>query len=339
MTRVLALGLAALGIGLCTMPAQAEQSAGTTCQDLDLPVTLVGTQQTIYGKLCTPAGAHTVQVLVPGASYNSSYWDYPYTPETRSFRLAMNRAGYATLTLDRLGTGRSSRPASLLLTSFSQADVVHQVIQALRAGRGAPRFGKVVLGGHSVGSAITIIEAGTWHDVDAVLVTGLTHGINALGAVPIVGSLIPAKLDSRLAKAAGDLGYLTTAPGTRYASFHKPGLPVPGVDEADEATKDVFAPGEVVDTVLLGAVLPYSRKINVPVLLVMGNDPAFCGGLTAPDCGSAESLRKAEAPDYSAAAQLQTFVLRDYGHALNLAPDAPLYQAAVARWADTTVGH
>ncbi|WP_132126215.1 alpha/beta hydrolase [Actinocrispum wychmicini] len=331
LTAVLASG--ALGL---SAPAQGAQPE-LVCQDLNLPVSLVGSAQTLYGRLCTPAGSRTVQVLVPGASYNSSYWDFPYTPETRSYRLAMNNAGYATLTIDRLGTGRSSRPASALLTSFTQATVVHQAIQALRTGTGTPQFDKVILGGHSVGSAIAMIEAGTYHDVDGVLITGLTHGVNALGAVPIVASLTPASLDPRFITKGYDLGYLTTVAGSRYADFHQPGLPVLGVDNTDEATKDAFAAGEVVDTVLLGAVLPYSRRITVPVMLAMGDDPAFCG-LLAADCDTAESLYESEAPAYSPEAHLHTFVLHSYGHSLNLAPDAPVYHAAVVAWADDTVG-
>jgi pimeloyl-ACP methyl ester carboxylesterase len=314
----------------------AQAQASVPCQDLTLPVTLAGQAEQIYGKLCRPANAKALQVLVPGASYNSAYWDFPYTPETRSYRLAMNKAGYATLTLDRLGTGRSSRPASLALTSFTQAGVVHQVIQALRAGRGAPRFDKIILGGHSVGSAIAIIEAGTYKDVDGVLITGLTHGINALGAVPILASLIPATLDPKFLTKGYDPGYLTTLAGTRFADFHSPGIRVPGVGETDEQTKDVFAAGEVVDTVLLGAILPYSKKINVPVLVVMGKDPAFCG-LTAPDCSTAETLLRAESPYYAPEAKLKTFVLPSYGHSLNFAPDAPKYHTAVAAWADSII--
>jgi hypothetical protein len=62
------------------------------------PVTL----GTMYGKLCAPTGAKTVHVLIPGGTYNSSYWDIGYQPEIRSYRMAMNNAGYATLAVDRL---------------------------------------------------------------------------------------------------------------------------------------------------------------------------------------------------------------------------------------------
>ncbi|SMD22018.1 alpha/beta hydrolase [Kibdelosporangium aridum] len=327
---------AALVAAVVGFPA-APATAATTCRDVNFPVSLAGTAQTMYGRLCAPTGASTIQVLVPGASYNTAYWDFPHTPETRSFRLAMNKAGYATLTLDRLGAGRSSKPPAVALTAFTQATVVHQVIQAVRAGDGVPRYDKVILGGHSVGSAISIIEAGTYKDVDAVLITGLTHGVNVLGAVPIFASLIPAGLDPKFADRALDVGYLTTLAGTRFADFHMPGKRVTGVPETDEETKDVFAPGEVVDTLLLGAILPYSKKIEVPVMLAMGKDPAFCG-LLAADCSSAESLRRSEAPYYSAAANLKTYLVGSYGHSLNFAPDAPLYHAAVIKWADSMVG-
>lgn len=337
---VAAVGLALLEVGCSVLPAQARPS-GASCADLNFPVSLAGQAQAMHGKLCVPeGGTKTVQVLIPGASYNSTYWDFPYQPEIHSFRLAMNNAGYATLALDRLGTGLSSKPLSAELTSFTQADVVHQVIQMLRNGEYTQPFTKVIIAGHSVGSAVTTIEAGTYHDVDAVVITGLTHGVNAVGATPILATALePAILEPKFAGKGYDLGYVTTIPGTRYGSFQSPGAYDSQVAATDEATKDVFAPGEVVDTVLLGVLIPYSLNIKVPVFLAMGNDPAFCGGPTAPNCSSAETLRSAESPYYSQESHLQTYVVSDFGHALNYAPDAPLYYQAVAQWADSTVGH
>lgn len=326
-------------VGITGVPALGHADNAPSCQDVMLPVTLAGLPQTMYGELCVPAGgAKTIQVLVPGASYNHTYWDLPYTPEIRSFRLAMNEAGYATLAVDRLGTGRSSKPLSVLLTSVTQADVTHQVIQKLRAGKGVPRFSKVILGGHSVGSAITIIEAGTYHDVDGVLITGLTHGVNVVGAVPIVSSLVPALLDPKFFLKTLDPGYLTTRAGTRFTSFEAPGPFVPAVAALDESTKDEFTAGEVLDTVLIGVVTPYTKRITVPVLLAMGGeDPAFCG-LLAADCTSAATLFKSESQYYSPSARLQTFVLPGFGHALNYAPNAPDLHAAVVQWAEKMVG-
>jgi pimeloyl-ACP methyl ester carboxylesterase len=320
-----------------TVPVQAD-ALPPACSDQYFPVTLAGLPETLYGQLCVPSGARTVAVLVPGASYDSAYWNSQYDPSQLSFVRAMNNAGYATLDIDRLGTGRSSHPLSALITSLTQALTVHQVIQDLRAGSQTPAFGSVLLGGHSVGSAIAIIEAGTYHDVNGVLVTGLTHGINPIGAVKILATLVPADLDTKFSALGLDPGYLTTDPGTRYSSFQAPGPYIAGVASMDEATKDVFAPGEVLDTVLIGVVSTYSKLITAPTMLVMGqDDPAFCGGLLAPNCSTAATLRASEGPYYSAAAQLQTAVVDNWGHSINYAPDAPAYQAAVIAWANRMV--
>ncbi|MFC9250723.1 alpha/beta hydrolase [Amycolatopsis thailandensis] len=333
--RLIAAALTLLCVGTVLTPAQAS-AAEAACQDLNIPVSLAATpllgikDQTMYGRLCVPpGGSHTLQVLVPGGTYNSSYYDPPGLSETHSFRKAVNDAGYATLAVDRVGSGRSSKPLSALLSASAQANAVHHAIQAMRTGTSGPGFDKIVLVGHSLGSATTIIEAGTFHDVDGVVITGFTHRIAPLTVVPTVASLTPALPNP---------GYLTTAPGMRYTAFHHPGPFDQQVIDVDEATKDLIAPGEMVDAVVLGVVLPYSRQISAPVLLAMGErDGVFCGPL-ASDCSSAESLRQSEAGYYSPAANLRTFVLPGYGHSINLAPNAPLLHDAVTGWTNELVG-
>lgn len=338
--RLTATAITALGLGLLPVPA-VQAAAQTTadpasCQELRFPVSVVGLAQTVSGTLCTPrGGANTVQVLVPGGLYNRTYWDVPVR---HSFRLAMNRAGYATLTVDRLGTGSSSRPPSVLLTALGQANAVHQVVQALRSGERGPRFGKVILGGHSLGSAISVIEAATYRDVDGVLVTSMGHRLNALGILPIFATFIPAVLDPAFRGTTTDPGYLTTMPGTRFESLHEPGPYDGAVEAVEESTKDVVAPAELVDAALLGTVTPYTRLVDVPVLTVMASgDPTFCGPL-ATACGSSAELLRSEQPFYGPAARLEAYVLPGYGHSFNYAPNAPDYHEVVVRWADRTVG-
>jgi pimeloyl-ACP methyl ester carboxylesterase len=288
----------------------------------------------MYGRLCAPGGATTVQVLIPGGTYNSSYWDIGFEPETRSYRLAMNKAGYATLALDRLGTGRSSKPLSLLVTASAQAQAAHEIIQKLRAGYQGVKFSKVIIGGHSIGSAMAMIEAGNYKDVDGVLVTGMTHRMNLITVIPVLANMIPAPLDRKLSARGLDLGYLTTSPGTRYNAFHIPGVEIPGAIKFDESTKDVFAATEAVDTLALtNIVIPATRRIQVPVLIVLGNDHHFCGAPLGSDCSSAEALRVSEAPFFSPAAHLKTYILNGYGHVINYAPNAPVYHQVVASWA------
>ncbi|MFD2471461.1 alpha/beta hydrolase [Amycolatopsis silviterrae] len=343
--RATAAAAALLCAGTVLAPAPAS-AAEAVCQDLNIPVSLVDVpllglnDQTMYGRLCVPpGGSRTLQVLVPGGTYNSTYYDPPGLPDTQSFRKAVNNAGYATLAIDRVGSGRSSKPPSQLMTSSTQANAVHHAIQAMRKGLLGPKFDKIVLVGHSLGSATTIIEAATFRDVDGVVVTGFTHRVAALTVLPTVAALSPAVLDGQAAKLAGlDAGYLTTLKGMRYSAFHNPGPFDQQVIDVDEANKDLIAPGEIVDAVLIGLVLPYSRRINAPVLVAMGEkDNVFCGPL-ASDCSSAENLRQGEAAYYSPEARLRTFVVPGYGHSINYAPNAPLLHNAVTSWTNEMVG-
>jgi pimeloyl-ACP methyl ester carboxylesterase len=335
--RCLLAGLATITAGSLpvSVPARAVES---TCQDLYFPVVLVALPQTVHGTLCTPpGGASTVQMLVPGGTYNSSYWDIQYEPEIRSYRRAMNNAGYATLALDRYGTGRSSIPPSAVLTTTTEADAVHQVIQRLRSGAQGPRFDKVIIGGHSFGAGVAIVEAATFDDVDGVLVTGLAHRINVGGAIPVFAMTLPVALDPKFSRTGHDAGYITTLPDTRYSIFHQPGPRVAGAIAYDESTKDTSVHTQAVDLFALAVITPYSRLIDDPVMIALGQDTVFCG-LLATDCSSAAGIRRTESLYYSAAADLHTYALQGYGHAINYAPNAPTYFRAVIDWADSRVG-
>ncbi|MET8760974.1 alpha/beta hydrolase [Lentzea sp. NPDC004782] len=322
--RLCAATLLATGTLLAPQPA----SAAVSCQDVTYPVRiqlapLVTSLETMAGRLCVPTGATTIQVLIPGGTYDRTYWDIGFEPETRSFTRSQNAAGFATLALDRLGTGQSSKPLSTSVTASTEASAVHQVIQAVKS-----QFPEVVVGGHSIGSAMALIEAGTYRDVNGVLVTGFTHKMNDITVLPVMANMIPAGLDA---------GYLTTMPDTRYNSFHAPGPLVEGAIAYDESTKDVFAATEAVDTILLNnVIIPISRNINVPVLVVLGEDHHFCSSgipLMGSDCSSPAALKADESPFYPSAPTLDTYLLSGYGHSINYAPNAPDYQAVVATWA------
>ncbi|MFI5711380.1 alpha/beta hydrolase [Kribbella sp. NPDC051620] len=325
-------GLLAAALVPVASPAAAVADATTRdCRGVDVPVATATVRGTVHGTLCTPAGRtpKTVMVLVPGATYNSVYWDFPYQPQTYSYSRAMVEGGYATFAIDPLGTGRSSRPASVLLTSFVQADAVHDVIQSLR-----PTFDHVVLTGHSLGSAVAVLEAATYHDVDALVVTGLQHRVNLLTLTKLFTTEFgPAPLDPVLKDQGYDLGQLTTKPGRRYESFYSPGDADPAVVAVDEATKDAFAVAGAPDAVGIEILTTYSASIDVPVFIAMGQyDSAFCGFLVM-SCSQAGVLRT-ERPYYAAAPSVDAFVLPGSGHDLNLNPRAPRFQAAVVGWVD-----
>ncbi|MCG8925021.1 alpha/beta hydrolase, partial [Lentzea sp. CC55] len=188
-------------------------------------------------------------------------------------------------------------------------------------------------GGHSVGSAIAIAEAGTYRDVDGVLVTGLINQMNLVSVVPALTSMIPVTLDPRPGKLGLDLGYLTTAPRARYDTFHKPGPHNAAVIDHEESTKDAYTAGEVVTTVLLNNVLiQASRAITAPAMSAQSAGDHFCGRPLGSDCSSSEALAASERPFFPRAPRLDAFVLNGYGHCFNFALNSRVYHAAVVAW-------
>ncbi|WP_235921774.1 alpha/beta hydrolase [Lentzea tibetensis] len=297
---------------LLAPPASATALA---CEDMDV----AGTRS----ELCT-SGSPTVLVLVPGAGYNSTYWDFPYQPEKYSFQRAMNRSGFATVTFDRLGTGRSSVPLGVTVTSTRQAAVLHEVVQSLRD----KGYRRVVLVGHSMGSVDAIFEAGTYHDVDGVVLTGFTHQLDVANVADgFRRHSYPAPLDPKFP--GYDPGYLSTRPGHRAEMFYFPGSYDPHVVSLDEQTKDVFSAAEMADGMALGIIAPYSAAITVPVLVVAGGeDTLFCGN----GCTSQEALFSLERPYFVSSPDVRLHLRRGVGHNLNLHLDAEQVQAVVRDW-------
>jgi pimeloyl-ACP methyl ester carboxylesterase len=308
--------------------------ASPTCTDVRIPVTISdGLSGPIAGRLCVPAGATTVQLLLHGITYGQYYWDLPFQPEKYSYVAAANRAGYATLNIDRLGVGDSFHPPSALVTLENDASVVHQVIQALRSGQvGGTAFHKVVLVGHSYGSLISFITAGRHQNVDALVATGASHQINAVNVVTrIVAPSGPAILDPKFAASGLDVGYLTTRAGARTGFYHTQNTD-PAVIALDERLKQTVTAAELV-TVLPAFLFDASSQINIPVLAVNSTDePFFCNGLLTADCSSKEALVASERRFYGPGVTLDALVVPDAGHDVTLARSAPETLAAIRDW-------
>ncbi len=297
----------------------------------------------VHGRLCLPSSGQTrtVQLLVPGGAYDHSYWDFPYRPERYSYVRAMAESGKATFTIDPIGSGRSSLPLGASVTLSAVARTVHQLIRDLRGGAiGDRSFRKVVLEGHSVGSAVAWVEAATYRDIDGLIVTGMMHPnpllpITLRAIVGLGTSVQPAMLDPKF-RYVLDPTYITTRPGTRAGLFYNPADTDPEVPVVDEQTKATLPLPEMAFPVhqLDGL----TRHINVPTLVVEGGkDKFFCAGLGGRDCSSGQAIRRHEAPYYGPGAQLQGYVLPNAGHCINLERNAQEWYRAASRWIDTAV--
>jgi pimeloyl-ACP methyl ester carboxylesterase len=319
---------------------RAEQG-GLRCADVSFPVTLSASSADVFhvfGVLCSRGSVEhkTIQIALHGATYGHLYWDWPYQPETYSYVRRATEAGYAVLSLDRIGIGQSDHPPAADVTIGTNAYVVHQIVQVLRGGGlVVPSFGRiraerVALVGHSLGSVISIQEAATYGDVDGVALTGVSHTVTAaLGQ--IFSLLYPANLDPRFAGSGIPDGYLTTLPGERTIFYYVPSAD-PAVIAVDEQTKETVT-GPELDTAV--PALALSTGIHVPVLVVVGDfDLAFCN---EPSCTESGSLAT-EPGFYPPDACAEAVAIPGAGHDLNLHVQAPLAYDAVLEWMDRRVG-
>jgi pimeloyl-ACP methyl ester carboxylesterase len=297
-------------------PPPAAQAAKASCTAETFPVRVSAVTPTykVAGTLCRKAGAtrdKTVVITAHGATYNKTYWDWPQEGQSLSLvkRLVSD---VSVLNVDLLGSGDSSRPLSVHLPLDAQASMLHQLVQAMRA-RG---FRTVILLGHSSGSGTVTVEAARYRDVDGVIVTGFLHHATVdvlLNIRGVPASFYPATLDPAFSDAGLDPGYLTTRPGTRATNgFFNVAVADPSVIAYDEAHKDVVTWLQVTEfpAIFLEPGL-VSRKVNVPVLSLVGDHDGFCG---TTDCPPAAQ----EPKSWSSAAKFELHVIPEAGHDIHL---------------------
>lgn len=329
---VLSIGLI-LGLG-----AEQARAASGTCEDLRIPVSLSPGQpknKVIAGTLCrpqAPTNLQTVDVLVPGGAYDSTYWDFPYNYPQYSYVERTLQAGRAAFNFDRLGTGESSRPLSALVTAETDAYAMHQAIQWLKANRG---FSDVTAIGHSVGSALAIYEAAIYRDVNRLVATGLLHSPSINVILTQGTALQVAALDPQFANEELDPGYLTTRPGIRGQAFYSAAVD-PGVVAYDEAHKSFISSVEatqIISQILAPPLLNPSATITVPVLTIVGDQDILCGPpIIGANCSSSETVRAYESHFYPRAQSYTAVVVPGTGHNLPLHPSADTSFAAINQW-------
>jgi pimeloyl-ACP methyl ester carboxylesterase len=120
-----------------------------------------------------------VTLYLHGLGVAEWLWRFEGVP-SYNYALQQARAGHVSVTVDRLGYGASSRPDGNQICSGSEADITHQMVQALKTGTyaigaGKPRkYKRVALAGHSAAGEISILEAYSYRDVNALVVVAFS---------------------------------------------------------------------------------------------------------------------------------------------------------------------
>lgn len=305
-------------------------AAPAQCKQYVIPVHLSVLALTTYhvaAWLCYPqTPGKSVQLLVHGATYNHTYWDFSCpTCQTNNYSYVqyMAQAGYTTFNYDRLGSGQSDHPLPELVTLQGDAYVLSQLISDLKTGAyGGPTFQKVIVVGHSVGSAISVAEASdpTLTSPNGLILSGFIHFVDPTELAYLATAIHPADLDPSPRLDYLLPGYVTTIPGTRGKIFYDLADADPNAIAEDEATKEAITDSEFATFFTIEAT-PVSRLIHVPVLEALGQfDNLFCLGTF--DCSNGSNVQTYEAPFFSPAAHLQVIIIPQAGHDLNLQENA-----------------
>src|SRR5687768_944695 len=113
-TGMLLIGLATAFAAVPATATAGGDDSESKCGNVSFQVSLDGAPGThrMVGTFCRPKhdDEHTLQILIHGASHNRHYWDFPFMPRRYSYVRQANASGFATLAIDRLGTGDSDRP-------------------------------------------------------------------------------------------------------------------------------------------------------------------------------------------------------------------------------------
>ncbi len=198
-------------------------------------------------------------IMVHGASDSHTVFDF-----APGYRAAAELAkhGYGVMTVDRVGYGASSHPNGDTLGFATAAGYLHEVIQAVRGGALGVRPPAVIVLGPSVGADITMVEAGTYHDVDGVAICFNTAQLQPALFQVDVGAWF----------AQGD--YFDFGVDFRTTFFYDLKFAKPEIVALDNATRSLVPRGESASA-LANQSAPFRAQIDVPVLLMQAQDDAL----------------------------------------------------------------
>ncbi|KAI1823893.1 Alpha/Beta hydrolase protein [Xylaria intraflava] len=237
----------------------------------------------IFVKLCLPsdperlAQVKTVQLLTHGATLDHTYWDI--APDYSYVDVA-SAAGYATLSYDQLGVGKSDHPDPIqVVQATAQVAVTHELVGLLRnAILGGYQFEKVVGVGHSAGSTLTQgITTQYPQDFDAVILSGTSTSAASVALTVAAFNFVNANTDPAPQFKHLPAGFLTqeSAIGIQFAFYRHPNFDV-DVFRQQVANKQTNTLGVLLT---LGGIVAPSTEFRGPVDVVNGeHDLVFCGG-------------------------------------------------------------
>ena len=317
------------------------------CTSLSIPVKLeegANEDHYIRGQLCWKGelSSKSTQVLLHGAGYGPIYWDFPYKPEIYSYVKAALDRDYAVFNFARLGVEKSTIPPAEELTIERDAFVVHQIIGALREFGEQLRqpLGHMMTVGHSMGSVVAMAHAIQYpDDIDGLILTGFIHHVNADYVRGNIAMQVQAEDDPRFNGRELGSGYISSTAASRL-KFYEPRHAEQAVIDLDYQTREPVSLTEI-----FGIQKYYSEGAELliqPTLQVIGDrDYIGCGTSldnVVLDCSDHGTLITREKQRFSPQTCLETVVIPEAGHVLNLQLQASYMYQIIFDWIERRLG-
>jgi pimeloyl-ACP methyl ester carboxylesterase len=268
-----------------------------------------------------------VTVYLHGLGLGEWFWSFKPVKSV-DYAVQQARAGHVSVTVDRIGYGASSHPDGNQSCIGSQADVAHQIVQALKNGSYSVGVGKAVsyrrvaLAGHSAAGEIVILEAYSYRDVDALVIVGFSFSNLPAGNVAFGN-------ERNVCQAGGITAGPEAAP--HYALFGQTPAEFQAAmfHSATTAVRDAATPLHNPDpcgdnlslTDALNKQAPGARTIKVPAVVLCGANDA----LYAPYGCVAQAQR-------FASKDKRSIIIRNAGHALPLEKPAKAFRDRLGSW-------
>jgi pimeloyl-ACP methyl ester carboxylesterase len=200
-----------------------------------------------------------VLVMIHGASDTHTVFDF-----APGFRAAPELAelGVPVLTVDRVGYGASSHPNGDSLDYPTSAGYVHEVIAAVRGGALGFVPSAVVLLGPSAGGDIALVEAGTYHDVDGLIVMSNTSELQQ--------ALLEVDFNAFFSQGP----YFDFGVEFRTDFFYYKPAALPFLIDLDNATR-ALVPRAEIGSALANLAAPFRGQVSSPVLLMQADHDAI----------------------------------------------------------------
>lgn len=202
-------------------------------------------------------------LMIHGASDTHTVFDFfpgfRAAPELSHLGVQL---GVTVLALDRVGYGASSHPDGDTLTFATSADYVHQVVQSVRAGALGFTPPAIVLLGPSAGADIAIVEAGTYQDVDGLIVCSNTS------------ELQPALFEVDVGAWFAQGPYFDFGVDFRTQFFYAAPFAIPLLIDLDNATRSLVPRAEI-QSALANLSAPFRGQVTAPVLLLQADHDAI----------------------------------------------------------------